>query len=217
MIRLIFRYVPHSVTFCFCVVANLAQAQTLSFWRDSILTNFSAEEIASLKNTIRETLEQSPDTKTIQWKSPSSDLAGKILPKLSFESNGQTCRRTAFQVTEGKDKGNGRKEQYRFDICKNDDEWGIVAPAFDFSKAEQTQLEDFLAHVLESEEDNFPNVWKSNQSENSVVIVPFQKTKNSEGQTCRDAAAVLTTPADNTVRGKYNFCKIGGQWSYQPK
>lgn len=210
---------PSIVAFHFVVllgasaITSLCFAQAMLFLQDSVLAEFSAEEIASFKQTIKDTLEKSPDTQVIEWKSTHSELGGKILPKLSFKINGQTCRRTAFQVTQG----SSRKEQYRFDICKGKNGWGIVEPSFKFSKAEQAELEQFFAHSLETEEDGFPSHWKSNQSDSNISLVPSSKTVNDAGQTCREAALVLTAGHKNTVSGRFRFCKIDNNWHYQPE
>ena len=196
-----------------CTFTSQCFAQAMLFLQDSVLAEFSAEEVTSFKQTIKSALEKSPDTQIIEWKSSQSELGGKILPKLSFTINGETCRRTAFQVTQG----NSRKEQYRFDICKGKNGWGIVEPSFKFSKTEQTELEQFIEHSLESEQDGFPSNWKSSQSDSSIVLVPSNKSVDNAGNTCREAAIVLSSGRKNTVSGRFRFCKINDNWHYQPE
>lgn len=201
----------------FITTASTAQAQRLGFWSESILSDFSAEEIASFRAVIRDTLANSPDTETILWSSPEGNHGGKILPQFSYESNGRTCRRTLFQANEGNAQ---RKENYRFDVCQADDgSWEIAAPFVELSDEETQQLETFVVGMLNHEIADHPMSWRGADSNAVVVIVVLDPVLDTADPGCRRAAANLTTGSgDAAVNGQFRFCRgPDGNWDYQPE
>jgi len=198
-----------------CAMAALpTAAQPIRFWQTSVLADFSDAEVESFKATINKALEQSPDTEIIEWTSPSGKMAGKIRPRYTYESNGLLCRRTSFQVSE--DAEEKRKENYRFDICKGDDGWGVYTSPVQFTETERKSLDSFLRQVLDNEDENHPIAWHSQESQQSVVIVLLSAKVSSEG--CRNTAAHIDVGDGHSVSGNFRFCKSADkEWHYLPE
>jgi surface antigen len=195
-------------------LSQLCVAQAPSFWRTSILADLTEAEVVSFKATIKEALDKSPDADVIEWSSPSGSIAGKIRPRYTYESNGLTCRRTAFQVSEGLTQG--RKENYRFDICKGPEGWGVYSTPIHFSEIERPQLDTFVQQALEHEDLGQPVSWLGKESGITVVVVTLSPLQTSDD--CRLVAASFSTGDGHSVTGQYRFCENADkQWHYLPE
>lgn len=188
------------------------QAQTLSFWKTSVLADFTEQDIASFKAAIADAMVDAKDTNIVDWQSADKKFKGKILPKLTYESSGKTCRRTLFQLVGEKEK----PEHYRFDFCKdNDGNWQMASSSPDFSKTELESVNKFLSQVLEYQEPEQPISWNSDESNKNIVFVPLVKPDLPKD--CRLAAITLLDDGAS-LHGQYRFCKnTEGYWNYLPE
>ena len=192
---------------CFSLTS---QAAGLRFLNNTVLADLTSEEVTSFKTTIRKALDKAPDAKVIKWQSPTAKKAGKILPKFSYQTNGVQCRRTLFQLSE---EVEGRKENYRFDICQNATGWEVVAAPSKLSKDNLRLAVAFLNKALDHQEVGQPASWVAADAENSAVVVPLSETENN----CRSAAISLGDKAGRRSDGQYRFCKNAqGDWDYKP-
>ena len=190
------------------LMASTVHSAGLGFLEDTVLASLDEKEVASFKQLIRKTLDQTPDTKLIHWRSPSSEKAGKILPKYSYQTAGLNCRRALFQLSDAKK----RKENYRFDICQRNGGWEVVSSPLSLSKQSQQSLTFFMNQVLSGQELGQPASWRAVDKTHSAVIVPL-----SEEDGCRSAAISLSDTAGHTLDGQYRFCETAkGEWQYQP-
>lgn len=185
-----------------------AAAGKLSFLQSSVLRELTKEDAASFKSTIKHSLEGVEDGNVVEWHSDSSELSGKVLPKITYETNGLTCRRTLFLLA---DKGK-RKGHYRFDICKIDSEWKIMdSPIAHFGKLEVSELEVILQTSLNEESSGHPISWHNKKSGNSAVILALEPENTDED--CRKSAVSLIAKSGATSNGVYLFCKdMENQW-----
>ena len=198
-----------ALVFSLGVFSITAQASGLRFLNNTVLASLSEEEVTSFRGVIRQTLNDSPDAKLINWQSPTGKKAGKILPKFSYETNGVQCRRTLFQVSEIE----GRKENYRFDICQNTQGWEVVAAPKKMSKQNHDLASAFLNNVLDQQELGQPASWVGVDNEHSAVVVPL-----SDSDGCRIAAISLSDNEGRRLDGQYRFCKAQeGEWQYSPQ
>jgi len=185
-----------------------AAAGNLGFLQSSVLREFTKEDAASFKATIKHSLDDIEDGNIVEWHSESSELSGKVLPKITYETSGLTCRRTLFLLA---DKAK-RKGHYRFDICKIDSEWKIMdSPVAHFTKLEISELEVILHASLNGKSSGHPISWHNKKSGNSAVILALEPEGTDE--ICRKSAISLIAKSGTTSNGVYLFCKnIENQW-----
>lgn len=190
-------------------IASTSQAANLRFLQDSVLTEFGKEDIASFKQFIRESLDTVPDQAIVEWHSPHSALKGKVKPKFSFQANGIQCRRTAFLVAKQK-----AREQYIFDVCRQDDGWKIMeTPAASFTKSDWDSLNVVGMQALNHEISSSPFSWFNPRTKNSAVVVPLA-IERTEGRSCRDLAISILDKRGRSSNATYRFCKdTDGEWS----
>lgn len=187
-----------------------AHAQGWAFWRDSPFANMNEEDMESFRSEIQKALEEAPDREVISWEAPSGERTGKIVSRLTYESHGKTCRRLAFQMTEG-----DMKQSHHFDMCKGDSEWEVVAAPVNFSQSEQTQLREFLTTVLEQQDRGIPIAWTGSESKSTVVVVPLD---DQQEDACRNAAININREGIQQLSGQYRFCtEDDGEWHYRPE
>lgn len=191
-------------------IPGLVQAQQFSFWKTSVLADFSDADVESFKSTIVSTLEKSPDTREIPWQSADGKHRGRILPKFTFESRGQTCRRTLFELR-GQDS---QPERYRFDICRGPSGWQISRGNPEFTRTELESLNNFFIQVLNHQEPEHSISWVSSESDKSLAMVPLVRPDLPDN--CRMAAITLMEQS-HSIHGQYRFCKnTDGRWRYDP-
>lgn len=189
-----------------------ASAQRFSFLDDTVLSGLSSAEIQSFRDLVRITLDESPDTELILWRSPSGQKEGKILPRFTYETNGTICRRTSFQVSEV----DGRLENYRFDLCQSEDGWGIANSPGTFTGPDRERLENFLSKALDELEDGLPLTWTGRELGHNAVIVPIA-TEDPIDNNCRLAALTIIDREGQALNGQYQFCKNESDaWEYKP-
>ncbi|NKB34884.1 MAG: hypothetical protein GKR91_17450 [Pseudomonadales bacterium] len=190
-----------------------AGAQQLDFLRESVLSSLDERDVTSLRAQIREALDQAPDAEVIDWNSPDGNKAGKILVRFSYETNDRLCRRSLFQVSET----NGRRENFRFDLCQTDSGWEIAETPGILSQRDRDQLRAFVVDVLDNQEDGLPLSWSGRRSRNNAVVVPLT-TDSDVAENCRLTAITLIDQQGQSLNGQYLFCKNAqGEWEYSPR
>lgn len=172
------------------------------FITNSILTDLSEQDIESFHQTAYKTLETVDDKKVILWQGKSG-IKGKLLAQFSYESDSLPCRRVrfAFQDTEK------LTEAYKFDICKSEAGWEIVAtPASSFTKADRQRFDEELTYSLNNVKNGSPVSWVTEKSGISGVFVPIS-TETKDQKTCRNMAISLIDKQGRTSDGNYRFCQ----------
>lgn len=187
---------------CLLFVTIPANAGRYDFITDSILTNLSQQDIQSFRQIAYKTLETVDDKKVILWQGESG-VKGKLLAQFSYQSAGLPCRRVrfAFQDTEK------LTEAYKFDICKSDTGWEIIAtPASSFTNDDWQRFGEELDYSLNNVKNGSPVSWVSEKSGISGVFVPLS-TETKDHKTCRNIAISLIDRAGRTSDGNYRFCQ----------
>ncbi len=202
----------HIVAVCAGLLLSMtSHGQSLGFLQDTVLGSLTEVEVDSFKALIRETLYDSPDAMVIEWSSPDGSKAGKVLPRFTYETNGRLCRRSLFQVGEV----DGRRENYRFDLCQIEGGWEVAEAPASLSSRDRERLQEFIVNSLEQQEDGLPLNWNSGGSGHNAVIVPLAMADVAEN--CRMAAITLVDRGGQSLNGRYLFCKnSAGEWEYEP-
>ncbi|HEY7774723.1 MAG TPA: hypothetical protein VIC26_16175 [Marinagarivorans sp.] len=177
-------------------------ALNVQFLRDSLITEFTAEEMNEFKAFVGEALDTLPDNKAVTWHSQSSALAGKYKARFSYQSEGIQCRRSLFLL--GKDQA---RESYKFDICKIEGKWQIKdTPARHLTQADWDKLENSARLALQTVDIGHPFSWHNEASGHSgvnVVTASYQKNQ----QLCRDIAISILSKNGTSSNGSYTFCQ----------
>lgn len=185
-----------------------AHAINVQFLRNSVLTEFSKEESKAFRSWAGQQLETLPDQQVAVWKNDSGKLVGKLKPTVTYESSGNTCRRSLF-IFSSKDK----KEPFQFQICKVGDKWQIQdTPAKFFKKSDWTQLQESVQQTLDNKEIGIPFSWHNAKTKNSGSQVTVAENKK-DGVNCRTLAISIFSKKGGTASGRYNFCQDNsGAW-----
>ena len=69
-----------------------ATATVRSEMNDLPLAEFSDEDRALFRASIKDALEHQPDGATLDWKNPKTESSGSVTPVKTFEESGMTCR-----------------------------------------------------------------------------------------------------------------------------
>ena len=181
--------------------AQAAHALNVSFLKNSILGDFSQEEIADFKKFIGDGLDTLEDHKEVTWRSTTSNLAGKYKVKFTYTSDNHTCRRSLFLLANGEER-----EAYRFDICKVDNQWQVKdTPARRFTEGDWAKLSDSAELALKSANIGHPYSWYNSETQHSGVnVVTANYRQNSKK--CRDIAISISDSKGESSNGNYSFC-----------
>lgn len=191
------------------VVASQSHSANMGFLKDSVLTDFSKEEINHFKQFVRDSLDTIKDKEVVNWKAKSSSMNGKLKSMATYDTDGNTCRHSRFLVA-NKDE----QEVYHFEICKIDKQWQIQDTGVnDLTKKDMKFIKSTTELALAHKGDSIPFSWVNTKSGNTGVIVPLTLTKLDQ-KTCRDLAITIFTTKGKTAKGTYNFCRENdGVWA----
>ncbi|GGO77025.1 hypothetical protein GCM10011348_05650 [Marinobacterium nitratireducens] len=187
----------------------LTQAANVRFLGNSIFAQLSDKDAAAIKASVAQALDEEPDQSRTVWHNEKGDIRIAITPKLSYELDGQTCRRTELRMA-GDHRAN---ERYVFELCKTEQGWAFSpSPLNSYSDKDREIFSAHLQDTLESGVDGVPATWINPQTGNSAVVVPL-RTVPAAGKQCREAAVSLIDSRKRTVDGRYTFCRSDdGAW-----
>ena len=188
------------------LVSSVSYGFNMRFLNDSVLTKLSKEDVVEFKRFVRTSLDTLEDKKIVVWTSSTSDNSGKFKAQFTYMSNGTTCRRTKFIVSDGV-----KREPFQFEICKSKDGWAIQETAAkDFKKSDWTILTASIREALESGADGHPFSWFNDTTGNSGSSVPVS-SEISTDQECRKLAITVFNKRGRSSNGLYTFCKTSEQ------
>ncbi len=178
-----------------------AHALNVNFLKNSILAEFSHDEMTNFKTFIGNALDSTEDHQEVTWRSTTSELAGKYKVKFTYQSDNNTCRRSLFLLANGSER-----EAYRFDICKINNQWEIKdTPARRFTENDWAKLETSADLALHAAEIGHPFSWHNTETHNSGVNVITAIYRQS-GKNCRDIAISISDSQGESSNGNYSFC-----------
>jgi surface antigen len=191
------------------VASSQAQSANMSFLKNSVLTDFSKEDIQDFKQFAHDSLDTIKDKEVVIWKAKSSPMSGKLKLIATYETGGNTCRRSRFLVA-NKD----RREVYQFELCKIDDKWQMQDTAIgDLTQQDMVFIKDTTELALAYQGEGIPFSWANTKSGNTGVAVPLASIKIDK-KTCRDLAITIFNTRGKSANGTYNFCRdSNGAWS----
>jgi surface antigen len=181
----------------------------MSFLKNSVLTDFSKSEIADFRKFSRDSLDTIKDRKIVNWKAKSSPLSGKFKAMTTYQTNGVTCRRSRFLVSNQE-----KQEVYQLEICKIDGNWEIQDTALrDLSKQDMEFIKSTAELALNHQDAGIPFSWSNSNSGNSGATVPLAITHNNQ-KTCRELAITIFNKKGKSANGTYEFCRNNdGEWA----
>jgi surface antigen len=191
------------------VASSQAQSANMSFLKNSVLTDFSKEDIQDFKQFAHDSLDTIKDKEVVIWKAKSSPMSGKLKLIATYETGGNTCRRSRFLVA-NKD----RREIYQFEICRVNNQWQIQDTAVgNLTKQDMKFIKSTTELALAHQGDSIPFSWANTKSGNTGVAVPLASIKIDQ-KTCRDLAITIFTTKGKSANGTYNFCREkDGSWA----
>lgn len=105
------------------LLATPATAQNIGFLSKGPIAYLNDDEMALLKETLRQALENGADGETVTWESPKTDHNGQIELLDTHDDYGTTCRTIRTHTFAGGREGGGI---YR--LCRADDDSWRFAP-----------------------------------------------------------------------------------------
>jgi surface antigen len=116
-----------SMALAILVTLSVVALPASAFWawmRGAALDDFTERDWEILKAEARRVLDEEPDGTRVDWSNPETGTGGAIKPLRTVESEGRTCRQTAFrQFT-----ASGKKGQAVYHLCRQDDgTWRFIA------------------------------------------------------------------------------------------
>lgn len=191
------------------VASSQAQSSNMSFLKNSVLTDFSKEEIKDFKQFAHDSLDRIKDKEVVIWKAKSSPMNGKFKSMATYETDGTTCRHSRFLVA-NKDE----RETYQFEMCKIDNKWQMQDTALSYlTKQDMEFIKNTTELALAHQGESIPFSWANTKSGNNGVAVPLIINKVDQ-ITCRDLAITIFTTKGKSANGTYNFCRDSdGAWS----
>lgn len=186
-------------------VALQAQAINLRFLQNSILTDFSKDEIMDFRQFLRKSLDTIEDKKVVEWKASSSSLSGKYKAISSYYVNGILCKRSRFLVA-----NEDKREVYQFEICKDDNDWKIQdTPVKSLTKDDIEKIRMTAKIALNHEGEAIPFSWYNPDNGNAGVLVPLLFTDAN----CRNLAITVLNKQGEAANATYLFCRSEkGEW-----
>ena len=187
---------------CVLLVALPTHAVNLRFLKHSVLSEFSDSEVKEFKIFIRGALDELEDNKTVVWRASESPLAGKFKSEFTYQSNGTTCRRSLFLIT-----NHVKKEPFRFEICKNGNIWQIQdTPAMYFGKEDWEVMRESLVQTLDQEAIGAHLSWSNKHSGHKGTQVALSIDRDAK-KACTALAISIFDMKGRTANGIYTFCK----------
>jgi surface antigen len=189
---------------------NQASAANVGFLSSSIIAELDSQDTDSLRNTLREALDESEDRETTTWQSSSGKLTVKVKSLLRFTHKERICRKAKFLL----EYPNRQSELYQFDLCQVNNNWDVsLTPVSSFNKEDWQLLKQNLQEALATNEDGHASSWTNHKSKRSGVIVPTN-THRYQGKSCRQTAITIFDKDQLSSSGSYTFCKLDtGEWS----
>jgi len=94
-----------------------------SFLKDAPVSRLSEDEFKAFWAFAMNTLDTTPDGKTVEWKATKARFTSKITPQKSFTEGGLKCR----EVTIDSDSGD-RQMRGLYGLCKKGKDWEFKTP-----------------------------------------------------------------------------------------
>lgn len=109
------------------VVSLFTASDAAAVWgwmRGAAVEHFTEADWEILKATARETLDSSEDGAQVNWANKDTGNRGAMKAIMTFQYDGQNCRRMAFLNVSNK----GQRGVSNYNLCKQpDDAWAFVA------------------------------------------------------------------------------------------
>jgi surface antigen len=183
-------------------------AINLGFLKNSLLSQINEPDFVLLKRDIGKALNTSADKHISHWTS-SNAIAVQIMPKLSYNHNGNACRKTLFKLSQE----NRKPEFYRFEICKdNSGVWGIAQTLVQqLVQQDWDLLQSTLTEALDEPALGVPVSWFNPHTGVAGVIVVLAPSKQTL-KNCSDVAVSVIDNQGAALDGNYTFCKQVDGW-----
>jgi surface antigen len=78
-------------------LAAPAHAINMSGFREAPITRLNNAELKAFRAAVMNTLEETPDGMTIEWKAPKTRFSSKITPQKSYTDGKRRCRETMVE------------------------------------------------------------------------------------------------------------------------
>ena len=102
-------------------------ASSHAFWgwmRGTVVNQFDDSDWELFKATARMTLNSAADGEQVNWRNEQTGIKGAMKVIMSFEHDGQACRRMAILNV----SSSGERGVSNYNLCQQDDEtWGFVS------------------------------------------------------------------------------------------
>jgi len=106
------------------VVMSPALALNMSGFKDAPITRLSSEELKVFRAFVMNTLDQTPDGTTVEWKAEKTKFVSKLTPQRSFTDGKLQCR----EITIDSD-AHDRYQRGLYTLCKTaNGEWQFKTP-----------------------------------------------------------------------------------------
>lgn len=109
---------------CACAFASApAFAVNVNVFKDAPISSLKPEEVKVFIDTIRKTLDASPDGSTVEWKAPQTGFTSKITPLKSFSQDQRKCRDATIES-----ETHNRFQRGTYTFCKRDGaQWQLAS------------------------------------------------------------------------------------------
>ncbi|WP_339615717.1 hypothetical protein [uncultured Gilvimarinus sp.] len=189
------------------LAGNTAFGANLQFMNRSVISELSAAEVSSFKERIGEALNTTPDLRTINWQSDTSNLRGRVKIKYSYRNNGTECRNAIVDLRNDEN----RRDFYHADVCQQNGKWVVTkTAASNFSRSDWDSLSTTLSDTLNNNQDGEARQWQ--YEGHSARLTPLNTSTDEQGNRCRLTGIELTDKNGAHSRGDYSFCKQGDEW-----
>jgi surface antigen len=106
------------------VAMSPASALNMSGFKDAPITRLSSEELKVFRAFVMQTLDQTPDGTTVEWKAEKTRFVSKVTPKKSFTDGKLPCREVTIESD-----AHDRFQRGLYTLCKGaNGEWQFKTP-----------------------------------------------------------------------------------------
>ncbi len=187
-------------------------AVNVRFLEDTVFSRLEKGEVDSLRSTLQETLNSSPDQQVIFWQSDTSTRKSRAKIRYSYLMGESACRYLVIELTEGEDQ----RDLYHIDLCQRDGKWKVLStPLSQFTKSQWKSLEEVLQAGLDADETDKPPQWTSTDGKFSAVF-KFDLTETASDTICKLTSISVSSQEGDRSTGEYVFCKVDGDWERRP-
>jgi surface antigen len=111
--------------FAAALLAPPALALNWNMLEDAPISRLKEDEVRAFRAFVLETLDQTPDGTTVEWKAPKTVFTSKITPLNRFDDAGMKCRDATIE-SNSKD----RHMRGRYTFCKKEkSDWEFKIPS----------------------------------------------------------------------------------------